>query len=94
LKQARDLDSRALKAWDAAEGSETEAEHELAVLKDAVGDIKKTVDKNDAEIPKLADAARKAHAARNQKALTDARTKLIDFKKPSTERSGRTCQRA
>jgi chromosome segregation ATPase len=85
LKQARDLDARALKAWDAAEGSEAEAEQELAVLTDDVADIKKIVDRNDPEVPKLADAARKAYAARNQKALTDARTRLIDFKKPSTQ---------
>src|SRR5215813_13125287 len=57
IKQARDLDARALKAWDQAEGSQNEAEHELAVLKDDVGDIKKVVDKNDPEIPKLDQAA-------------------------------------
>ena len=85
IKQARDLDTRASKAWDTAEGSENEAEHELAVLKDTVGDLKKIVDKNDEEIPKLADTARKAYAARNQKALTDARVKLIDFGKPGTQ---------
>jgi small-conductance mechanosensitive channel len=85
IKLARDLDARALKAWDAAEGSQDEAEHELAVLKDTVGDIKKVVDKNEPDIPKQADAARKAYAARNQKGLTDARTKLIDYHKPSTQ---------
>src|SRR5262249_37907165 len=82
IKQARDLDARALKAWDQAEGSQNEAEHELAVLKDDVGDIKKVVDKNDPEIPKLDQAAQGAYAARNQRVLTDARLKLIDFQKP------------
>jgi TolA-binding protein len=84
LEDARDLDKRALAAWDSAEGSQEEAEQELAVLKDTVGDIKKIVDKNAPDIPKLEDAARKAHAAGNQKALTDARVKLIDFMKPGT----------
>ena len=85
IKQARDLDARALKSWDVAEGSENEAEHELAVLKDTVADIRKVVDKNAPEIPKLEDAARRAYAARNQKALTDARVKLIDFGKPGSQ---------
>jgi chromosome segregation ATPase len=85
IKQARDLDARALKAWDAAEGSQDEAEHELAVLKDTINDLKKVVDKNQPDIPKQTAAAKQAAAARNQKALTAARTRLIEYHGPSTK---------
>ncbi len=81
LTQARDLDKRAAKALDTLVGGQDEAVREFAVVKDAFNDLKKAVDSIEKEAVKLENEAKQAYAARNQKALTDARVKLIEFLK-------------
>jgi hypothetical protein len=81
LTQARDIDRRAAEALDNQQGNKEDAIRELAVLEDQVVGLKKTADYIATETPKLEAAAKKAFAAGNAKALTDARMKLIDLGK-------------
>ena len=81
---ARKLDDAADKGLDEAKGSAESAEADLAALKDQVGDLMKTIYHIETEAPKLEAAAKKAFDSRDQKGLTDARLKLIEFLKYGT----------
>ena len=59
--------------------AEQSAEADLSALQAAVASFMKTIDYVDVETPKLEAAAKKAYDKKDQKILTDSRTKLIDF---------------
>jgi hypothetical protein len=81
LTQARDIDQRASEAMERQKGSKEEAVRDLAVLEDEVADLKKIANYIETEAPKLEAAVKKAFAAGNAKAVTDARVQLIDLGK-------------
>lgn len=81
---ARKLDDEADKALAAAKKGALSAEADLGALQSQVKGLMKTIDYIDTEAPKLEQAARKAWDKKDQKALTDARVKLIDFLKYGT----------
>jgi hypothetical protein len=76
---ARKLDADADKALGAAQKGAQSAEADLSALQAAVATLMKTIDYIDTEAPKLEAAAKKAYEKKDQKILTDSRTKLIDF---------------
>ena len=76
---ARKLDDEADTALTAAQKGAQSAEADLSALQAAVASFMKTIDYIDAEAPKLEASAKKAYDKKDQKGLTDARTKLIDF---------------
>ena len=77
--EARKLDADADKAATAAQKGAQSAEADLSALQGAVASFMKTIDYIDTEAPKLEAAAKKAYDKKDQKTLTDSRTKLIDF---------------
>jgi hypothetical protein len=79
--EARKLDADADKALAAAQKGAQSAEADLGALQAAVASFMKTIDYIDVEAPKLEAAANKAYEKKDQKTLTDSRTKLIDFLK-------------
>jgi hypothetical protein len=81
---ARKLDDAADKGLDEAKGSALSMEADLAALKDQVADLMKTITFIETEAPKLEATARKAFDGRDQKTLTEARVKLIEFLKYGT----------
>jgi len=81
---ARKLDDDADKALGAAQKGAQSAEADLSALQASVATLMKTIAYIDAEAPKLEAAAKKAHAKKDQKTLTDSRVKLIDFLKYKT----------
>ena len=81
---ARKLDADADKALGAAQKGAQSAEADLSALQAAVATLMKTIDYIDTEAPKLEAAAKKAYEKKDQKILTDSRTKLIDFLKYKT----------
>ena len=64
------------------------AEADLSSLKSQVQRLMDQVKTIDAQTPKLTAAAREAHAKGDQKGLTDARLKLIDFQKVKSAAMG------
>jgi hypothetical protein len=82
--EARKLDAEADKALVAAQKGAQSAEADLSALQAAVASFMKTVDYIGTEAPKLEAAAKKAYDKKDQKGLTDARTRLIDFLKHKT----------
>jgi len=81
---ARKLDDAADKALVAAQKGAQSAEADLSALQAAVATLMKSIDYVDTEAPKLEAAAKKAYEKKDQKGLTDARVKLIDFQKYET----------
>lgn len=81
--EARKLDNEVDKALGAIKKSDVAAEADLGALQAAVKGVMKAADYADTESKRLEDAARKAWDKKDQKALTDARVKLIDFLKLS-----------
>lgn len=81
--EARKLDNEVDKALGAIKKSDVAAEADLGALQAAVKGVMKAADYADTESKKLEDAARKAWDKKDQKTLTDARVKLIDFLKLS-----------
>ncbi|HEX2539892.1 MAG TPA: hypothetical protein VHM00_02295 [Caldimonas sp.] len=81
---ARKLDAEAEKGVAAAKKGAVSAEADLGALQASVATVMKAIEYVDKEAPKLEDAARKAHARKDQKALTAARVALIDFLKQGT----------
>jgi len=81
---ARKLDAEADKGMAAAKKGALSAEADLGALQASVATLMKAIEYVDKEAPKLEEAARKAHAKKDQKALTDARLRLIDFLKQGT----------
>jgi len=77
--EARKLDSEADTALAAAKKGAQSAEADLSALQAAVASFMKTIDYVDVETPKLEAAAKKAYDKKDQKILTESRTKLIDF---------------
>jgi len=76
---ARKLDDDADKALAAAQKGAQSAEADLSALQAAVATLMKTIAYVDTEAPKLEAAAKKAFEKKDQKTLTDSRTRLIDF---------------
>jgi len=76
---ARKLDDDAETALVAARKGAQSAEADLSALQAAVATLMKSIDYVDTETPKLEAAAKKAYEKKDQKTLTDSRTKLIDF---------------
>lgn len=81
---ARKLDAEVDKALGAIKKGALSAEADLGALQAQVKGLMKTIEYVDAEAPKLEQAARKAWDKKDQKTLTDARVKLIDFLKYGT----------
>ena len=81
---ARKLDAEADKGLAAAKKGAVSAEADLGALQASVATLMKAIEYVDKEAPKLEEAARKAHAKKDQKGLTDARVRLIDFLKQGT----------
>ena len=81
---ARKLDGEADKGAAAAKKGALSAEADLGALQASVGTLMKAIEYVDKEAPKLEEAARKAHAKKDQKGLTDARVRLIEFLKQGT----------
>ena len=77
--EARKLDADAEKALTAAQKGAQSAEADLSALQAQVASFMETFKVMDTAIPKLEAAAKKAYEKKDQKGLTDARTKLIDF---------------
>lgn len=79
VDEARQLEKDAAKAAADAKTGDAAIETALATLKDAVADLKKACDDARKQAPKLEKAARDAHAAGQQKPLTEARVELIEI---------------
>ena len=77
LLKLKDLQKQALKLMDNLQGGQDEAVAKYAELEDKVNDKKKDVDAKYKQHTTLVGAADKAFAAKNQKALTDARKRII-----------------
>jgi len=82
--QARKLDHEVDQALGKIQKGELSAEADLGALQAQVKSLMKTITYVDTEAPKLDEAAHKAWDKKDQKALTDARLKLIDFLKYGT----------
>lgn len=80
VRLARELDRRAEQALAGVLKDRRDAEVEIGALRLRVRGTRVTLTQAMAEAEKLAAAAHKAYERRDQKALTDARTKLIDLK--------------
>jgi predicted nucleic acid-binding Zn-ribbon protein len=77
LVKLKDLEKRALKVRETLRGGQQEAVEKYAELEDRVNDRKKVLEKKQHDLKAQVAAADKAVAAGNQKALTDARVKII-----------------
>ncbi len=77
LVKIKDLQKKANKAMDALQGGQDEAVAKYAELEARVNDKKKQIEKKHKELQALVALADKAVSAKNQKGLTDARTKII-----------------
>ncbi|MFN0182418.1 MAG: hypothetical protein ACKVQR_01235 [Aquabacterium sp.] len=84
LKKIKALVPQAGETLRAAGNQADEMLRDVARIKDMVADQLKYWQDVQTDMPKLADKARKAHAAGKQKDLTDARLKLIEYGKRST----------
>jgi chromosome segregation ATPase len=82
--QARKLDNEVDQALGTIKKGDMSAEADLGALQAQVKGLMKTIAYIDTEAPKLEQTARKAWDKKDQKALTDARVKLIDFLKYGT----------
>lgn len=82
--EARQLDAAAEKALAVAQKDAQSAEADLSALQNGVANFMETIKYIDTEAPKLEAAAKKAYDKKDQKGLTDARTKLIDLLKSKT----------
>ncbi len=83
LKKVKALVPQAEEALRAVANSADEMLRDVARIKSLVAEQMKAFEAIDAEMPKLEDKARKAHAAGKQKEVTEARVKLIDYSKRS-----------
>jgi hypothetical protein len=79
LEDARKLQQLGNKTLDDLQGGRDEGEQALAVLKNDVGNLKKIMDNIEKSYENVAKEAREAYGNRNQKALTEKRTDLIDY---------------
>lgn len=86
--EARDLDKEVDKALGEIKKGDVAAEADLGALQSQVKTLMDRIVVVNTETPKLEQAARKAWEQKNQKALTDARMKLIDFQKNGTTEIG------
>jgi len=77
--EARKLDADAENALTAAQKGAQSAEADLSALQAQVASFMETINFMETAMPKLEAAAKKAYDKKDQKALTDARSKLIDF---------------
>lgn len=77
--EARKLDADADKALTAAQKGAQSAEADLSALQAQVASFMETINLMETAMPKLEAAAKKAYEKKDQKGLTDARSKLIDF---------------
>jgi hypothetical protein len=77
LVKLKDLQKQALQLMDKLQGGQDDAVAKYAELEDKVNDKKTDIERKYKQHQALVAAADKAFAAKNQKALTDARTKII-----------------
>lgn len=86
--EARKLDTEVDKALGAIKKGEVAVEADLGALQGQVKTLMDKIATVNTESPKLEQAARKAWEKKDQKALTDARVKLIEFQKNGTTEIG------
>lgn len=86
--EARALDKEVDKTLGEIKKGDVAAEADLGALQSQVKNLMDKIAVVNTEAPKLEQAARKAFEQKNQKGLTDARMKLIDFQKHGTTEIG------
>jgi uncharacterized phage infection (PIP) family protein YhgE len=79
LLELKQLEKEALKALDGLSGGTEDAAAKYAELEDRVNDLKASIEKKRKELDTQVTNADKAYAAKDQKKLTEARTKIIDM---------------
>lgn len=79
LEDAKKLHDLGNKTLDDLQGGHDEGVQALAVLKNAVGELKKIMDNIAKSYENVAKEAREAYGERDQKTLTEKRTDLIDY---------------
>lgn len=79
LEEAEKLQDAGAKLVDSLQGGHDEGVEALAVLKDAMAQLKKIMDDVDNNYDKVYDAAMDAYNSRDQKGLTENRLKLIGY---------------
>jgi chromosome segregation ATPase len=79
LLELKQLEKEALKALDSLSGGTEDAAAKYAELEDRVNDLKTSLEKKRKELNTQVPNADKAYAAKDQKKLTEARTKIIDL---------------
>src|ERR1051326_5845292 len=79
LLELKQLEKEALKALDGLSGGTEDAAAKYAELEDRVNDLKASLEKKRKDLDTQVTNADKAYAAKDQKKLTEARTKIIDL---------------